>query len=198
MGELSFSISGKNYFLKEFHKIKIIFEEVSPNVHRIKLSKIDQDEYFIAASISKEFLHVPVHYYIFSSILQQKLINMGLKLQKVGSSDVPGVPETIVKNSYIYGKIFKKSQILGKWEERLIVINKEGIYSYKRFNEKHSMFISGTTLKEIWTRFEIEEHRLVIKILHSSTKTEFGIPLTEMVNKKCWLYNFYALVFKEK
>jgi hypothetical protein len=49
---------------------------------------------------------------------------MGKKLYKCSSPNVPGIPETLVKNSYNFGKIFKKSQILGKWEERLIVINR--------------------------------------------------------------------------
>jgi hypothetical protein len=47
---------------------------------------------------------------------------MGHKFYPLEKS-VPGVPESIIKNSLIYGKIFKKSQILGRWEERLIVIN---------------------------------------------------------------------------
>jgi len=48
-----------------------------------------------------------------------------------------------------------------------------GIYSYKRFNEQHSMFIAANSVKEVWTRFEIvDQNLLVIKILHSSnTKT---------------------------
>ena len=44
------------------------------------------------------------------------------------------MPETLVYGAYIYGKLNKKSQVLGKWGERFIVINKEGLYSYKRFN----------------------------------------------------------------
>lgn len=58
---------------------------------------------------------------------------MGLKFYSL-EKNVPGVPESVIKNCLIYGKIFKKSQILGRWEERLIVINQMGIYSYKRFN----------------------------------------------------------------
>lgn len=60
------------------------------------------------------------------------------------------------------------------------------------------MFIAASSLKEIWTRFEIEEDMLVIKLLHSnSTKTEFGIPLTLMLDTHCWLYHFYMLAFRK-
>jgi hypothetical protein len=72
---------------------------------------------------------------------------MGSKLYKCSPANVPGIPETLIKNSYNFGKIFKKSQILRKWEERLIVVNREGIYSYKKFNDKHSMFIAGSSVK---------------------------------------------------
>jgi hypothetical protein len=40
---------------------------------------------------------------------------MGKKLSKNVTNVIPGIPESLIKNSYIYGKIFKKSQILGKW-----------------------------------------------------------------------------------
>ena len=63
------------------------------------------------------------------------------------------MPESLVAGSLIYGKINKKSQVLGNWEERFILINKEGIFSYKKFNQKHSMFIAAGSINEMWTRF---------------------------------------------
>jgi hypothetical protein len=39
---------------------------------------------------------------------------MGLKFYSL-EKNVPGVPESVIKNCLIYGKIFKKSQILGRW-----------------------------------------------------------------------------------
>jgi hypothetical protein len=38
-------------------------------------------------------------------------------------------------------KIYKKSQIIGNWEERYVSIKAEGIYSSKSATVKHSMFI---------------------------------------------------------
>lgn len=60
------------------------------------------------------------------------------------------------------------------------------------------MFIAGNSVREIWTRFEVEEGLLVVKILHSSsTKTEFGFPLTELLDRRCWLFAFYLLAFPQ-
>jgi hypothetical protein len=56
------------------------------------------------------------------------------KLKDNIQEKIPGLPEEIVAGSFIYGKIGKKSQVLGNWEERLVVINKEGIFSYRKYN----------------------------------------------------------------
>jgi len=40
---------------------------------------------------------------------------MGRKLFKCINPTMPGIPETLIKNSYNFGRIYKKSQILGKW-----------------------------------------------------------------------------------
>lgn len=90
---------------------------------------------------------LPTYYYILAFVIQQKLTNMNHKLYKCQSSSLPGIPEALVKNSYIFGQLLKKSSILGRWEERLVVINKEGIYGYKKFNQKRTMFISAHSIK---------------------------------------------------
>ena len=58
----------------------------------------------------------------------------GFTLKNRTIEKIPGLPETLIKNAFIYGKIYKKSQVLGKWDERFVVINKDGIFSYKSFN----------------------------------------------------------------
>lgn len=81
-------------------------------------------------------------YYIFGHIILEKLLSLGFKPRENKQEQIPGVPEAIINNSMISGKINKKSQVLGKWEERFIVINKDGIFSYKKFNEKYTMHIA--------------------------------------------------------
>lgn len=137
---------------------------------------------------------LPMHFYIFAKILCEKLALMGIDAKEPNIQQPPGIPEAIIVNSSIYGKILKKSQMLGKWEERFIVINKEGIYSYKKFNEKHSMYIPNGQIREIWTRFEIIENMLIVKMEYGGTKTEFGIPITNFLSptaKHNWLWEFY-------
>jgi hypothetical protein len=99
------------------------------------------------AANNKPFRDLPLNYFIFAFVIQQKLTNMDKKLFKCQPASLPGVPEGLVKNSYYYGKICKKSSILGRWEERLVVVNKDGIYGYKKFNEKHSIFIQAQSVK---------------------------------------------------
>ena len=96
---------------------------------------------------------MPFDYFILAFVIHHKLINMGHKLLKCQTPSLSGTPESLTKNSFIFGKIGKKSSILGRWEERLVVVNKEGIYGYKMFNEKHMIFIPAQSIKEIWTRF---------------------------------------------
>lgn len=92
MEEISLSISGQNHFLKEFHKLKVSSDSSIQDYLRIKLSKIDQDELLIAVPKQKKFGIFSLHYYIFAYLIQQKLLNMGLKLQKVVEPSIPGIP----------------------------------------------------------------------------------------------------------
>ncbi len=63
-------------------------------------------------------------------------------------------------------------------------------------NQKHTMFIPAEGITELWTRFEVIEEMLNIKVMYNSTKTEFGIPLLELLSNSSWLYHFYQLLMK--
>ena len=104
------------YELAKIHKIKSIPVLVSKNLLKLKISH-NSDELMV--SVSKELMgfkkeRLPLHYIVFASIISRKLEMMGHKFYPLEKS-VPGVPESIIRNSWIYGKIFKKSQILGRW-----------------------------------------------------------------------------------
>ena len=62
---------------------------------------------------------------------------------------------SITFNSWIYGNIYKKSQIMGKWVKRFIVVKHNGIFSYKNphLPENPSFSIHQKSIKYIWTRF---------------------------------------------
>ena len=53
-----------------------------------------------------------------------------------------GLPEQIIKSSFISGKLIKKSRVISRWSEVLAVINKEGLYYYKKPNEKGDLLVS--------------------------------------------------------
>ena len=46
-----------------------------------------------------------------------------------------------MKNALIYGKILKKSRLITRWSEVFAVINKEGLWYRKKFNEKEKLLV---------------------------------------------------------
>ena len=54
------------------------------------------------------------------------------------------------------------------------------------------------TAIELWTRFDIKQKMMVLKILHANKKTEFAIPITDYTVESNinWLYAFYRLLFE--
>ena len=94
--------------------------------------------------------------------------------------------------------VLKKSQHLGKWDYRFIVINSEGLFSYRNPNEPYTLCIKGKSLKYIWTRFDMEKGHLVVKLKHGIDKTEFAIPVVNycLRNEHNWLWPFYRLLME--
>lgn len=92
----------------------------------------------------------------------------------------------------------KKSQFLGKWERRYIIINKVGLYSFKDITDPEPSFvIYGTSIKYIWTRFEVELRDLIVKVKHGNSQTEFAIPIVNFLEaKNNWLYALYRLMLE--
>ena len=99
---------------------------------------------------------------------------------------------------FCQGMIFKRSQHLKRWESRYIAINPEGLFSYKSPNESSSFSIKAVNAKYIWTRFDIHNQHLVIKIKHGLERTEFGIPINNYCRKSTsnWLFGFYRMIME--
>lgn len=58
------------------------------------------------------------------------------------------------EGALICDKIYKKSQVFGKWEERYVIVRPEGLYSYKNLKEKPTMEIPLVQITELLTNFE--------------------------------------------
>ena len=80
---------------------------------------------------------------------------------------------------------------MGKWEKRFVRIDFEGLRSFKNGNSKPSVVVKETG--ELWTRFDLMNLFVVVKLKHSGLKMEFGIPVEEAV---LWMRGFYSLVKK--
>ena len=74
-------LTQRQFLLKEFHKIKLIQGNAIQDCSRIKLSCFDSSEIFIAAN-TQPFNQLPLNYFIFAYVIQQKMLNMGLNLYK--------------------------------------------------------------------------------------------------------------------
>lgn len=121
---------------------------------------------------------MPLHYYWFAKIITEKMQMKGCDLQH------PYVPKRTntnvnVKNQLIDGILYKKSQYLGNWELRYIAITPSGLFSFKNETSGESFSIRKGTATELWTRFDVYEKMLIIKIHHQNRKTEFGIPIVD-------------------
>lgn len=81
------------------------------------------------------------------------------------------------EGAVVFDRILKKSQIIGTWEERYVIIKPEGLYSYRILKSKPTMFISLKEIKEVQTQFEIYKELLVIKLIYNNTKTDFGLQM---------------------
>lgn len=102
-----------------------------------------------------------------------------------------------VKNHYIDGNLFKKSQYLGNWELRYIAITPSGLFSFKNQHGGETFSIRKGTATELWTRFDTHDKMLIIKVHHLNRKTEFGIPIVDycLQGPNNWLLAFYKLVY---
>ena len=101
-------------------------------------------------------------------------------------------------DSYIFGRIYKRSQHFKEWNERYIVIKKEGLFSYQQPNKEvnHSFFIPSSSVKYAEIDFDFVSEFLVVRIRHHLSKTEFGIPVVDFLNKgpANWLFEFFRMI----
>ena len=147
------SLGNYQYDIKSITKLKLMNETTNQKNFKIKLTYHNSVEVIIGVSGSEKKMNLPLHYYTMGKLIENRLSGFGVKVMDCLQENIPGIPEFVIANCRRYGRLYKKSQVLGKWDERLIVIKNDGLYSYKSWNEKHTMFISRYSVKEIWTRF---------------------------------------------
>ena len=94
------------------------------------------------------------------------------------------------------GYLLKRSQYWKNWEKRYIVINKDGLFSYRNLTEPPSFVIFARDAKYLWTRFSIVEDCLIVKIKHGWSQTEFALPIINfsIAQPGNWLLALYSLI----
>ena len=96
------------------NKLKVILSETSERCFKLKLCW-KHEEFIFAASYQKQHYEVAEAFYIFAKIIKSKLVLMGKKPLQFFDSSYQGIPESILKNSLVFGRILKKSRVLGRW-----------------------------------------------------------------------------------
>ena len=138
-----------------------------------------------------------VHFSLFAQIVVTKLFYLGTDLSSVKWKKTSHVLPKVNVNAYIYGTIYKRSQLKLQWVERYVAIKESGIYSYhSSLDTNHTFFIPAGSIKYIWTRFDFIHSYLIVKIKYKFTQTEFGIPVCQFDSDFCqnWLLQFYRLI----
>ena len=155
------------------------------------------EDVFFAAQVEREQLGLPLQYAWFAKIINAKLCHLGFDLEKPLGPE-PSLSNMGLEGALCKGLLLKRSRYLKKWQTRFIIITPEGLFSYRNPNEPFSFSLKSIHVKYIWSRFDIENGCLVIKIMHGMEKTEFAIPIMNycIKSERNWLWAFYRLLME--
>lgn len=78
---------------------------------------------------------------IFAATIQRKLSLMGRKPNAHPDFKSHGMPESLLKDSMIQGRLLKKSRVISRWTEVAVVINKQGLFYFKKGGEKGELLV---------------------------------------------------------
>lgn len=88
---------------------------------------------------------------IFMRLLRHRMDVNNMKLEEYkGRASLEEFGQ-LGEGALICDKIFKKSQVFGKWEERYVIVRPEGLYSYRMLKEKPTMKIPLSQITELTT-----------------------------------------------
>lgn len=179
----------------EIQKLKIYPQIVKKKSFRIKITH-EKQIYNMGVELRRELYYLPQHYVWFAKIINSRLMRMGCKLPKQNKNNI-----LHTNGIFNQGVIYKCSKYRKKWEKRFILINNEGLFSYKNPKESYTVSIPASSIEELWTNFELFGSQLIIKVKHKGDKTEFAIPVIDYCLKEDsqnWLFSFYRLLMEHK
>lgn len=107
-------VPGHEFPYYDVNKLKLIFTDIGDRCFKLKISW-KNEEYIFGASNQKCHKEIPAAFYIFTKLICAKLVLMGKKPLKHLELSSSGVSEVAIKNSMIYGKVLKKSRVIGRW-----------------------------------------------------------------------------------
>lgn len=60
--------------------------------------------------------------------------------------------------------------MISRWSAVFVVINREGLYYFKKGGEKGDLLVPRTSISELWTRFEFQNEWLIVKLFQNGHK----------------------------
>lgn len=179
----------------EITKIKYLNDHGHHRHKQMIITHNNSDHVRFGADYQRELVGLPMQYIWFAKIINARMVLLGFDLKNLSILDQK-MANMWKGPAYIKGCIMKKSQHVKKWEERFVVINSEGLFSFKDPSKKHSFMIKTSSVKYIYTRFEVHNKHLVVKIKHGGDKTELAIPVMDFCNKSLmnWIWAFYVML----
>lgn len=140
------------YSYYDINKLKLIFTEVASRCFKLKITWKHED-YIFGASHLQSHQDLPTVFYIFAKIIYSKLCLMGRKSTPILEPNSCGYPEPVFKNSHIHGILLKKSRVISRWTEIFVVVKREGLFYYKKTNDKGHLLVPRGSIAQLWTRF---------------------------------------------
>jgi hypothetical protein len=128
-------------------KIKICPVIVKKKSFRIKLTHAD-GIFNMGVELRRELYYLPEHYIWFAKLINARLIRSG-GLGSKGLGKGSGTGTLHGNGIFNQGLIYKCSKYRKKWEKRFILINNEGLFSYKNPKENYTIHIPTNTIEEL-------------------------------------------------
>ena len=72
----------------------------------------------------------PLHYFWYAKIISSKLTEMGYDMTNPYITEAKDY-ETPIASFFCRGFLYKRSQFLKRWELRYVIINENGLFSFK-------------------------------------------------------------------
>lgn len=146
--EKEFEVNKRTIPYSKLSRIHLyVIEEEGKRKLRLRFVLVDE-EFTLTYNSKEESSQKDKSEEIFMRMIKAKLQSKDIKfLPYERKTAVQEYSNEQREGAIVFDRIFKKSQIIGTWEERFVIIKADGLYSYRSLKSKPTMFISLKEMK---------------------------------------------------